>query len=272
MKFLLLSHKKNYGYSSSKKKCSYFARFGCHYFGIFGYDFIVQQKATAKFTLHFTSIDYAINSILFQRGIFPTKTFAHYEKYGVNILVSTDPYVQDKLKFDLKAIEGILLFNILAIVKIKCSTFWFLFLITGFMAKNWVRTVSLDIINSFSNELIESWDFDIKTDRSEYYNPNNRTSNKKLASIHKEIASIMRQILSTVSFLPRLNGCYSFNISVVFADGCTPRGWCPVEYFPIENPEKVELLPFSTGQHRVKTAVNFKPWTHAVFIFIRLYI
>lgn len=122
-----------------------------------------------------------------------------------------------------------------------------------------MRTVSLDIINSFSNELVESWDFDIKTDRSEYYNPNNRTSNKKLASIHKEIASIMRQILSTVSFLPRLNGCYSFNISVIFADGCTPRGWGPVEYFPIENPEKVELLPFSTGQHRVKTAVNYKP-------------
>lgn len=67
---------------------------------------LVQKKSTAKFTLHSTSIDYAINSILFQRGIYPAKTFAHHEKYGVNILMSTDPYVQNKLESDLKDIEG----------------------------------------------------------------------------------------------------------------------------------------------------------------------
>lgn len=128
------------------------------------------------------------------------------------------------------------------------------------MVKNWVRKVHLDIIDSYSNELIERWDFEVETERNECSHSNNLTSNKKLTSIHKEIASVMRQIISSVSFLPRLNGCYLFNISVVFADGCMPEGWSPVEYFPIKNPEKVELLPFSTGQHQVKTAVNYKPF------------
>lgn len=125
------------------------------------------------------------------------------------------------------------------------------------MAKNWVRTVSLDLINFYSNELIESWDFEVKTENNGNLCPKTRTSHKR---IQQEIASVMRQILSTVSCLPKLHGYYLFDLSVVFADGCTPRGWGPTTYLPIKNAEKLVLQPFSTGLHQVKTAVNYKPF------------
>lgn len=125
------------------------------------------------------------------------------------------------------------------------------------MAKNWVRKVYLDIINPNSYETIERWDFEVKTENNGNLCPKTRTSHKQ---IQQEIASVMRQILSTVSCLPKLHGCYSFDISVLFADGCTPEGWVPTKYLPIKNAERLDLQPFSTGVHQVKTAVNYKPF------------
>lgn len=120
-----------------------------------------------------------------------------------------------------------------------------------------VRTVYLDVINPESNETIERWDFEVETENNGNLCPKTRTSHKR---IQQEIASVMRQILSTVSCLPKLHGCYSFDISVLFADGCTPEGWHPPKYLPIKNAEELKLQSFSTGVHQVNTAVNYKPF------------
>lgn len=61
---------------------------------------------TQKFTLHFTSIDYGINSILFQRGIYPAETFENHQQYGLTILMSTDTKIKEFLKTVLKQTEG----------------------------------------------------------------------------------------------------------------------------------------------------------------------
>lgn len=52
------------------------------------------------------SIDYGINSILFQRGIYPAETFENDQKYGLTILMSTDTKIKDFLKNVLTQTEG----------------------------------------------------------------------------------------------------------------------------------------------------------------------
>lgn len=51
-------------------------------------------------------LDYGINSILFQRGIYPAETFESHQQYGLTILMSTDAKIKDFLKNVLKQTEG----------------------------------------------------------------------------------------------------------------------------------------------------------------------
>lgn len=55
----------------------------------------------------FYSSDYGINSILFQRGIYPAETFESHQQYGLTILMSTDAKIKDFLRNVLKQTEGI---------------------------------------------------------------------------------------------------------------------------------------------------------------------
>lgn len=50
--------------------------------------------------------DYGVNSILFQRGIYPAETFAAEQKYGLTILKSADDKVKDFLKNVLEKSQG----------------------------------------------------------------------------------------------------------------------------------------------------------------------
>lgn len=52
------------------------------------------------------SIDYGINSILFQRGIYPAESFESHQQYGLTILMSTDAKIKDFLKNVLSQTEG----------------------------------------------------------------------------------------------------------------------------------------------------------------------
>lgn len=58
--------------------------------------------------------DYAVNSILYQRGIFPAKTFENREQYGVILFMSTDAYLKEKFKKNFSDIES-------KFVKRKCN-------------------------------------------------------------------------------------------------------------------------------------------------------
>lgn len=52
--------------------------------------------------------DYGINSILFQRGIYPAETFESHQQYGLTILMSTEAKIKDFLQTVLKQTEGII--------------------------------------------------------------------------------------------------------------------------------------------------------------------
>jgi len=50
--------------------------------------------------------DYGVNSILFQRGIYPAETFGSEQKYGLTILKSVDDKVKDFLRNVLEQTKG----------------------------------------------------------------------------------------------------------------------------------------------------------------------
>jgi len=74
--------------------------------------------------------DYGINSILFQRGIYPPESFKTEEHFGLSILVSTDEKIQQFLQPVLNQMKGtlfilnwIIVYYIWALYKNLKSTF-----------------------------------------------------------------------------------------------------------------------------------------------------
>ena len=50
--------------------------------------------------------DYGINSILFQRGIYPPESFVNTQQYGLTILMSRDNKIEEFLKNVLSQTQG----------------------------------------------------------------------------------------------------------------------------------------------------------------------
>ena len=51
--------------------------------------------------------DYGINSILYQRGIYPPETFTRTQKYGLTLLMSTDESIKNYLEEVISQIKGL---------------------------------------------------------------------------------------------------------------------------------------------------------------------
>ena len=56
----------------------------------------VALKGSAKTVAEF--FEYSINTILFQRGVYPAEDFSAVKKYGLNMLVSSDDQVKSYVK------------------------------------------------------------------------------------------------------------------------------------------------------------------------------
>lgn len=181
--------------------------------------------------------DYGINSILFQRGIYPAETFQNHQQYGLTILVSTDEKIQEFLKNVLKQTQD-----------------W--------LSRNELDKVSLIITNAHTKEILECWDFQVQSEPptdEENVDPKNPKSNKELKRIQQEIGSVMRQISATVSYLPLLDCICSFDILIHTVMDCdVPEKWNEANPVSIQNSQTVKLRSFSTGLHQVDTVVNYK--------------
>lgn len=129
------------------------------------------------------------------------------------------------------------------------------------MSKNELEKVSLVITNAHTKEVLECWEFQVQTEKSNEENadPNNPTSNKELKRIQQEIGSVMRQISATVSYLPLLDCICAFDVLIHATKDCyVPEKWNETESVSIQNPQTVKLRSFSTGVHQVDTIVNYK--------------
>jgi mitotic spindle assembly checkpoint protein MAD2 len=85
------------------------------------------------------------------------------------------------------------------------------------------------------------------------------TVEKTEKEIQDEIQAIFRQITASVTFLPVLDGDFTFNVLVYAdADSEVPVEWGDSDAKEIKNAEKVQLRSFSTNNHRVETMVSYR--------------
>ncbi|KAL8746641.1 MAG: hypothetical protein Q9190_001363 [Brigantiaea leucoxantha] len=203
-------------------------------------------KGSSKLVAEF--FEYSINTILFQRGVYPAEDFTA-QKYGLNMLVSSD----DQVKAYIKKIMSQL---------------------NKWMIGGKISKLVVVITSKETGEHVERWQFDVqifskqgkkgslqKTTDKENAIPveNEPPPEKTEKEIQGEIQSIFRQITASVTFLPQLDGNCTFNVLVYAdADSDVPIEWGDSDAKEIKNGEKVQLRSFSTSNHRVDTLVSYR--------------
>ncbi|EFJ45975.1 mitotic spindle assembly checkpoint protein [Volvox carteri f. nagariensis] len=176
--------------------------------------------------------EYAVQSILYQRGVYPSEDFKQKKEYGIMLWVSNDESLNKYLSTVLSQTKA-----------------W---LETGNL-----RQLVLVITDVNTSEVLERWTFDIETNQEVV--AGGKPPEKAESEIKGEIAGILRQICASVSFLPLLDTRCSIDI-LVYTDHIDeiPAEWEDSDARNIKNAEIVSLRAFSTKVHNVKTMVAYK--------------
>ncbi|KAL8722649.1 MAG: hypothetical protein Q9225_000881 [Loekoesia sp. 1 TL-2023] len=206
-------------------------------------------KGSSKLIAEF--FEYSINTILFQRGVYPAEDFTAVKKYGLNMLVTSD----DQVKAYIKKIMSQL---------------------NKWMVGGKISKLVVVITSKETGEHVERWQFDVQIfNKSSKKSTTPKPTDKENATpgddqqapppeksekeIQAEIQSIFRQITASVTFLPQLDGNCTFNVLVYAdADSDVPIEWGDSDAKEIKNGEKVQLRSFSTSNHRVDTLVSYR--------------
>ena len=186
----------------------------------------------------------AINSILYQRGIYQPETFKRESKYGLTVLTTTD--------------DGLLKYMAQVMAQVDS---W---LLSGDVQRLVVVVSGVD-----SGETLERWQFNValEEDDGENAHPNKassssssgKKSSKSLKEIHEEIQAIIRQITASVTFLPLLNEPCSFDLLVYTKkDASVPKKWEDSDPCYIMNSQEVKLRSFTTSVHKVDSMVAYR--------------
>ena len=155
---------------------------------------------TNSFNTFSTYLDYGINSILFQRGIYPAENFTSIQQYGLTILMSKDDKIKEFLKNVLGQAEGSSVIQFMHQLLTLTS-------ISEWLSTNQVEKVSMIISNVQTKEVLECWDFKVEGDLEDEnqspnpVDPSNPKASKCLKKIQAEIGAVMRQIAATVSLM-----------------------------------------------------------------------
>ncbi|KAL8908003.1 MAG: hypothetical protein Q9207_001077 [Kuettlingeria erythrocarpa] len=205
-------------------------------------------KGSSKLIAEF--FEYSINTILFQRGVYPAEDFTAVKKYGLNMLITSDDQVKAYIK------------------KIMTQ-------LNKWMVGGKISKLVVVITSKETGEHVERWQFDVQlfnkpTKKSAAPKPTDKENaassgsdnpppEKSEKEIQSEIQSIFRQITASVTFLPQLDGNCTFNVLVYAdADSDVPIEWGDSDAKDIKNGEKVQLRSFSTTNHRVDTLVSYR--------------
>ncbi|KAK2582702.1 hypothetical protein KPH14_004976 [Odynerus spinipes] len=186
-------------------------------------------------------LHYGINSILYQRGIYPPETFEPVEHFGLFFLMSTD----EKIKSFLDTVLG---------------------QIQEWLIQRKVQKITLVITNVNTKEVLEKWDFKVDYEGQTLKGSNDNATTelleigtKDVKTIQKEIREVIRQITGTVSFLPLLDCLCSFDILTYTVPDCNiPKEWDETQPVFIANSQEVQLRSFSTSIHKMDTIVSYK--------------
>jgi len=156
-----------------------------------------------------------VNSILYQRCIYPREEFEKVTHYGVPLVVSKNNELLSYIQASRKQLSE-----------------W---LKTGEIKK-----LVVVISSQETNETRERWTFDVHTN-------SDSVTEKPLPEIQSEIRSIMRQVCASITYLPLLDTPCKFELLVhTTKDTITPLRWVESDPRLISNPEQVKLQSFNT--------------------------
>ncbi|KAF7339526.1 Spindle assembly checkpoint protein [Mycena sanguinolenta] len=197
---------------------------------------ITLKGSTALVTEFFK---YAVNTILFQREVYPGDDFNMVKKYGQVVLVTQDLALENYLE------------NVAARILQQVQK-WIL---TGS-----VTQLVLAILAKDTRTTLERWVFDIKL--VEPPADSKDATGKPEAEIQSEIRAILKQIVSMVTFLPVMQEEKVFNILAYTSESAdVPAGeWVDTDPLAIEasKSQQVKMRSFSTDIHRIEAMVAYR--------------
>ena len=174
--------------------------------------------------------EYAINSILYQRGIYPPEEFRRVAKYGLSMMVASDDGLQTYLK------------KILAQLK-------------TWLEEGDVQRLVVVVTGVETNETLERWTFAVNACDTE----NTAPAAADVKAITKQIQAIIRQITASVTFLPLLDEACAFDLLVYTRKTASvPGAWEDSDPKYIADSQEVKLRSFTTSVHSVEAAVAYK--------------
>lgn len=193
----------------------------------------ITLRGSAKIVTEF--FGFSINSILYQRGIYDPATFTAVQKYGIRLQVTTDQGLASYLQKVLTQMEE-----------------W--------LQNGQIKKLVLVITGVEKGEVLERWVFDVQTDEASLKaGVDVAVQNKSEKEISKEIGAIIRQITSSVSFLPLLDEPCTFDLLVYTPqDLNTPQNWEESDPKYINKSNEVKLRSFTTKVHKVETSVAYR--------------
>ncbi|EGF82262.1 hypothetical protein BATDEDRAFT_87034 [Batrachochytrium dendrobatidis JAM81] len=195
----------------------------------------IKLAGTVTTVLEF--FQFAINNILYQRGLYPPESFTTVKKYNLHLLIATD----NAIKAYLDQIMH----------QLQC---W--------ISAKTISKLVMVISTKSTGEILERWQFDVNLHQHCISNqkPVSETTLTTEKQTNAEIAAIMRQITASVSFLPILDDPCTFNI-LVYTDknALVPPTWVDSDPKLIShNAEQVKLRSFSTAMHKIDGLVAYK--------------
>lgn len=175
---------------------------------------------------------YSINSILYQRGIYDPDAFRQVRKYNLRMQLTTDDALTEYISNVMSQMEE-----------------W--------LTAGSVKKLVLVISSVDTKETLERWVFDVDTDEKALLNGSGAPKSEK--DIQNEIGAIIRQITSSVSFLPLLDDPCTFDLLVYTAqEAVVPQQWEESDPKYINQSSHVRLRSFTTTVHKVSTTVAYK--------------
>ncbi|KAL1189681.1 Mitotic spindle checkpoint protein MAD2 [Cardamine amara subsp. amara] len=175
---------------------------------------------------------YAANSILYNRAVYPEESFVKVKKYGLPMLLIEDESVKSFLS------------NLTS-------------QLSEWLEAGKLQRVVLVIMSKATGEVLERWNFRIETDNEVVEKGVSREKSDK--EIMREIQAIMRQVASSITYLPCLDETCVFDVlAYTDTDVAVPFTWIESDPKLIANPQMVKLHAFDTKIHKVDTLVSYK--------------
>eukprot|EP00775_Hariotina_reticulata_P008312 gene8312-8497_t len=182
---------------------------------------VISLKGSAVLVAEY--FNYAVNSILYQRGIYPPESFEQRDKYGMSIWATKEEGLRQYLST-------------------VCSQ------MKVWLEEGTLQRLVLVVSRAIGDKaVLERWTFQVDTDQ-DVVSGRVKEVDKPTEAIKKEIQAIIRQIFASVTFLPLLEDPCTFDLLVYTSkDSATvPQDWCDSDPCYITNGEEVKLRTFTT--------------------------